>query len=75
MAATLKLVSIGNATGVILPQETLDRLLLQRGDTLYMRETPAGLELSPYHEDFGAKIEIPGSVVRRYRDAFKNLAE
>ena len=36
----LKLTQIGNSVGVILPTEVLARLKLERGDTVYVTETP-----------------------------------
>ena len=75
MAATLKLVAIGNSTGVILPKEMLARLNVEKGDTIYVTETPTGLQLSPYDEEFAGKMAVADSMVRRYRDAFKKLAE
>jgi putative addiction module antidote len=75
MATTTKIIAIGNSFGIILPKETLERLNLAKGDTLYVRESEAGLQISPYDEEFGAKMEAAESVIRRYRDAFKKLAE
>ena len=74
MAATAKIISIGNSAGIILPKDVLARLNVQKGDSLYLNETPAGFQLSPYDEEFGAKMEVAESVIRRYRDAFKKLA-
>ena len=51
------------------------RLNVQKGDTIYVNETPTGLHISPYDEEFGAKMEVADRVIRRYRDAFKKLAE
>ena len=75
MATTTKVIAIGNSAGIILPKETLARLNVQKGDTLYVQETPTGVRVSPYDEEFGAKIEVAEQVIRRYRDAFKKLAE
>jgi putative addiction module antidote len=75
MATTTRVVAIGNSVGVILPREMLALLNVQAGDTLYITETPAGLQLSPWAEGFDVKTEVAGSVIRRYRDAFKKLAE
>ena len=36
----LKITSIGNSAGVILPKEVLARLRLEKGDELYLLETP-----------------------------------
>jgi len=75
MATTTKIIAIGNSAGIILPKEALVRLNVQKGDTVYVNETPAGLQVSPYDEEFGAKMEVADRIIRRYRDAFKKLAE
>jgi putative addiction module antidote len=75
MATTTKVIAIGNSAGIILPKEILSRLNVQKGDTVYLQENLAGLQVSPYDEEFGAKMEVAERVVRRYRDAFKKLAE
>ena len=75
MATTAKIIAIGNSAGIILPKETLARLKVEKGDTLFLAETPAGMQISPYDEEFVAKMEVADSVIRRYRDAFKRLAE
>jgi putative addiction module antidote len=75
MSATAKIISIGNSTGIVLPKEVLARLNVQKGDTLFLNETPAGYQISPYDEEFGAKMEVADRIIRRYRDAFKKLAE
>jgi putative addiction module antidote len=73
--SAVKVIAIGNSIGVILPEETLNRLNVKTGDTLYITEIPNGLQLSPFDEEFVAKMEVAHHVVRRYRDAFKKLAE
>jgi putative addiction module antidote len=75
MPTTTKIIAIGNSAGIILPKETLARLNLEKGDTLYLNETPAGFQVSPYDEEFAAKMEVADRIVRHYRDAFKKLAE
>jgi putative addiction module antidote len=75
MATTAKIIAIGNSAGIILPKETLARLKVEKGDTVCLSETPAGLQISPFDEEFVAKMEVADRVIRRYRDAFKRLAE
>ena len=75
MATTTKIIAIGNSAGIILPKETLARLNVRKGDTVYLNETSAGFQTSPYDEEFSAKMEVADRVIRRYRDAFKKLAE
>ena len=55
---TLKLTTVGNSTGVVLPKEILQRLRVERGDTLYVIETPGGIELTPYNPEFAAQMEV-----------------
>ncbi len=75
MATTTKVIAIGNSVGIILPKEALARLNVEKGDTLYVAENSQGFQISPYDEEFGAKMEVADQIVRRYRDAFKKLAE
>jgi len=72
---TLKLTTIGNSTGIVLPKEILERLRIKKGDSLHVLETPKGIELTPYDPEFAAQIEIAEQVMREDRDALQKLAE
>ena len=72
---TLKLTTIGNSTGVVLPKEILLRLRVEKGDTLFVLETPNGVELVPYDPDFAKQMEHAERVMREDRDVLKKLAE
>ncbi len=72
---TLKLTTIGNSTGVVLPREILDHLRVGKGDSLYVLETPNGIELTPYNPEFASQMEIAEQVMREDRDALRKLAE
>lgn len=71
---TLKLTTIGNSTGVVLPKEILQRLRVDRGDTLYVIETPHGIELTPYDPEFARQMEAAERVMREDRDVLRKLA-
>ena len=73
--ASVKVVAVGNSRGVILPKEILQRLRVDKGDTLYVLETPNGIELTPYDREFAAKMEVAESIMREDRDVLKKLAE
>jgi putative addiction module antidote len=75
MATTAKIIAIGNSAGIILPKEIMDRLKLQKGDTVCLSETPFGEHLTPYDEEFMRKLESSERIMRQYRDALKKLAE
>ena len=72
---TLKLSAIGNSTGVVLPKEILQRLRVDRGDTLYVIETPTGIELTPYNPELAAQIEVAERVMREDREVLRKLSE
>jgi putative addiction module antidote len=73
--ASLKLTTVGNSTGVVLPKEILQRLRVDRGDTLYVIETPHGIELTPYDPEFARQMDVAERVMREDRDVLRKLAE
>ena len=75
MATAVKVIPIGNSSGVILPKETLARLNIQKGDTLYLTEGPQGIRLIPYDEEFAKQMEAAREIMRENRDVMQRLAE
>lgn len=75
MTAILKLTAIGNSTGVVLPKEVLARLKLEKGDSLYLTETPDGYALTPYDATFAQGMAATEDYFRKHRDALKELAK
>jgi putative addiction module antidote len=75
MTTTVKVTTVGNSVGVVLPREVLEKLRVEKGDTLYITETPNGVQLTPYSADLAAKIEVAEKVMRDYRDVLRKLAE
>jgi putative addiction module antidote len=75
MATAVKVISIGNSSGVILPKETLARLNVQKGDTLYITEGPQGIRLVPFDEEFSRQMETAREIMRENRDVLQRLAE
>lgn len=75
MSAVVKITTVGSSVGIVLPKEILARLHVEKGDSLYITETPDGVQLTPYDEEFDRQIEIGKKVMRNYRDALRKLAE
>ena len=75
MATPVKVTTVGNSTGIVLPKEILTRLHIEKGDTLYVTETPEGIQLTPFNEKFARTMEVADRVMRKYRDALRMLAE
>jgi len=70
----LKITTIGNSAGVILPKELLARLRLDKGDTLYATEIPDGIKLMPYDPAFEKQMEVAEKVMREDRALLHKLA-
>ncbi|MFZ1699645.1 MAG: AbrB/MazE/SpoVT family DNA-binding domain-containing protein [Pyrinomonadaceae bacterium] len=75
MTTKLKITTVGNSVGVILPRDILARLRVEKGDSVYVNETPNGIELTAYDEEFARQMEIADGVMREYRDVLRKLAE
>jgi putative addiction module antidote len=75
MAMTVKLTTVGNSTGIILPLELLERLRLKKGDVLHVLETPNGVELTPFDPEFVRQMDVAERVMRDDRDILRRLAE
>ena len=71
----LKLTTIGNSLGVVLPKEALARLKVTKGDTLYITETPDGYRLTPYDPDFEAQMTTARKIMKKRRGALRELAK
>ena len=48
---------------------------VEKGDLLYVRETPNGIELRPYDEEFAEDMEMAEKIMRDNRDLLRKLAE
>jgi putative addiction module antidote len=73
--STVKLTTVGNAVGIVLPRELLAKLQVNKGDTLYVIETPGGIELTPYRPDFARQMDLAEDIMRENRDVLRKLAE
>lgn len=71
----LKITTVGNSAGVVLPKELLTRMRLEKGDELYVTELPDGIKLAPYDPEFERQMEVAEDVMRRRRTLLRKLAE
>lgn len=72
---TLKLAQIGNSVGLVLPKEVLARLKLEKGDTVFLTDSPEGLRITPYDPSLAEEIEAGRDFMREFRDTFHQLAK
>ena len=73
MVNTLKLTTVGNSIGVVLPKELLSKLRVDKGDTLYVVETPDGIELTAYRPDFATQMDAAETIMRQNKDVLRKL--
>lgn len=71
----LKITTVGNSAGVILPKELLARLRLGKGDELYALETPDGLKLTVFDPTLAEQMEVAEQVMREDRQVLHQLAQ
>ena len=71
----LKLTQIGNSVGLILPKEILARLKLEKGDMVFVTETPDGVAMTPYDPSLEEQIEAGRAFMHDFRDTFHELAK
>ena len=71
----LKVTTIGNSAGIILPKELLARLRVDKGDELYALETPEGITLTVYDPALAAQMEVAEGVMRKRRTLLNKLAQ
>jgi putative addiction module antidote len=71
----IKLTTVGNSTGAVIPKEILEKLHVSKGDTLYLVEDENGYRLTPYNEEFLEQMEVAEMIMREDRDVLKVLAK
>jgi putative addiction module antidote len=72
---TLKLVQIGNSVGVVLPKEVLARLKLEKGESVYLTDTPYGIAITPHDPVFGDQMETARAIMKKRREVLRELAK
>jgi putative addiction module antidote len=75
MATALKITTVGNSAGIVLPKELLSHMNVEKGDTLFVTKTSDGIQLVPYEESLSAQMDVMREVMRENRDVLRKLAE
>jgi putative addiction module antidote len=75
MNKPLKLIPIGNSTGVVIPKDLLQELGARQGDSLTVTRTPNGIELRAEDAEFEEQMRIAREVMRDRRSALRELAK
>lgn len=72
---TLKLVQIGNSVGVILPKDVLARLKLEKGESVFLTDTPDGVAITPHDPGFADQMEVARTIMKERRAVLRELAK
>jgi len=70
----LKITTVGNSAGVVLPKTLLARLRLGKGDLLYAREQPDGIRLVIHDAGLERQVHAAEAVMREHRGLLRQLA-
>jgi putative addiction module antidote len=71
----LKLTQIGNSVGFVLPKEAASRLKVEKGDMVYLTESPDGYRISPYDPAFEKQMVAAGRIMKKRRNVLRSLAK
>lgn len=71
----LKVTTIGSSAGIVLPKEVLSRLKVQKGDSVFLTESPDGFRITPYDPEFEEDMALASQVMRKRRDLLRELAK
>jgi putative addiction module antidote len=72
---SLKLTQIGNSLGFVLPKEAAARLKLEKGDVVYLTESPDGYRISPYDPAFEKQMHAAERIMKKRRNVLRVLAK
>ena len=72
---TLKLTQIGNSVGAVFPRELLSLLQLDKGDLLYVTNSPDGLRMTKHNPEFAQQMEAARQIMRNRRAVLHELAK
>lgn len=70
----IKITTVGNSAGIVLPKELLARLRVGKGDALYATELQDGVKLSPFDPKLAGQMEVAEKVMRKRRTLLRKLA-
>lgn len=75
MNKSLKLIAVGNETGMILPEDMLAHLGVAQGDSVEILESPAGTFLRAYDPELERQGAVVREVAKRRRKALRELGK
>ena len=75
MNKQVKLISVGNSTGVLISRELLTESGFALGEEVVIKASPGRLEIEAADDDFERQMAIARDVMQRRRKALRQLAK
>lgn len=72
---SLKLTQFGNSVGFVLPEEAAARLKVEKGDILYLTESPEGYRITPYDPASEEQLLAAEQIMKKRRNVLQALAK
>lgn len=72
---TLKLTQIGNSVGAVFPKELLTQLKLDKGDSLFVTESPDGWRITVHDPEFEAQMRVARELMKDWHQVLHELAK
>jgi putative addiction module antidote len=74
-AMKLRIRSIGNSAGIVIPKKVLERVSLAKGDSVFLTESPDGFRITSGDAEFEEQMTLAEKVMRKRRAALRELAK
>lgn len=71
----LKLIAVGTSTGVVIPNEMLAEMKLEKRDRVFATQTPDRYLLTAYDPEVERQIEAGREIIKEYRETMRALAK
>jgi putative addiction module antidote len=75
MNKQVRLINVGNSTGVVISREMLAESGFAPGEEVVMKASPGRIEIEAADDDFERQMVIAREVMKRRRKALRQLAK
>ena len=72
---SLKLIQIGNSVGAVFPKDLLAKMNLEKGDELYVTDSPDGFRITTHNAVFEAQMTLARDIMKKRRNVLRELAK
>jgi len=73
---SFKVTTVGSSAGFILTKEAMAHLRIEKGDTVYLTQTPdGGYRLTPYNPEFARQMALAEELMHADREILRALAK